>query len=136
MTYFHTITTKYVNEFYDMNVGELISDPNEKILFTSDTEMSRRALKHFVESRTKQGLSKEEILYLLDKAPQVIRDPELNMPNASRSYPNSFLLGRFYENKNKAVMVVLDFKGEIKEIISLHFKNKSDFKNLLELCGN
>jgi hypothetical protein len=32
--------------------------------------------------------------------------------------------------------VVLDYKREVKEIISLHFKNKSDFKNLLELYRN
>lgn len=123
----------YIEEFIKMKEGEKISNPEFCILICDKAQFTRKSLKHFVESRLKARNSREEIYYLIDKAPEVINKPQINIPNTNKTYPNSFLLGRFYEDVNKAVMVILDKGNDIRDIISLHFKNKSDFDYLMKL---
>jgi len=47
---------KYAREFLDMKKGEKIANPQEIILVTRVARVTRRSLKHFIESRVEQFL--------------------------------------------------------------------------------
>jgi hypothetical protein len=124
---------KYAKEFFAMENGEAIAYPEESLFVSATAQFTRRSLKHFVESRLSQGNTLEDIYLLLERVCGVIENPELNIPNPKKErYPTSSLLGRFYEEKGRAVMVVLDGEKEngMRDIISLHFKKKKDFYHL------
>ena len=125
---------KYTAEFMNMGIGEKISNPTERVPVSRVAQFTRRSLKHFIESRQKARNSTEDIWYLIEKAPEVTENPQINIlnPNQKR-YPGSVVLGRYYEDKNKAVMAILDRGGEIRDIVSLHFRKRSDFEELLRL---
>lgn len=125
-----------IDEFIKLKPGEKISDPTGIIPMGDKAQFTRKSFKHFIESRTAEGLEKSEIEYLVSKAPEVVSSPELKTLNVNqKDYPGSDLLGRYYEDSNKAVMVVLDKNKEIRDIISLHFRNKKDFESLMQLYG-
>lgn len=122
----------YISEFITMKAREMVTNPQEKIALTNNSQMSRQSLKHFVESRTAEGLSRGEIDYLIAKAPEVIKKPELNIPNPKQEkYPGSTLLGKLYPEKGKAVMVLLDKEKEIRDILSIHYKSEKGFRDAL-----
>ena len=127
--------SKYVDEFSKMKKGDMVDNPDFKLPISKNAQFSRKSLKHFVEERQAAGNSKSEINYLLQKAPEVTEKPELNILNPNQNYKGSSLLGRFYPDSSKAVMVILDKGGEVRDIISLHFKNKQSFENLMKLYG-
>lgn len=125
------IVEKYANEFIAMESRERVSRPNEVVPISNSAQFTRRSLKHFIESRQKAGNSSEDIFYLLKEAPEVTEHPQVKILNPNqKKYPDSIVLGRYYEAKNKAVMVVLDKGKEIRDIISLHFRKRSDFEKL------
>jgi hypothetical protein len=124
---------KYAGEFWNMGRGQKITD-SRQIIFVSETaQFTRRSLKHFIESRTAQRNSWDDVCYLLEKAGEVTERPQLKLKNPNqRNYPGSFLLGSFYEEKKKAVIVVLDCMGFTgRDIVSLHFTKKTAFFKLL-----
>jgi hypothetical protein len=123
---------KYAREFLNMKKGEKIANPQEIILVTRVARVTRRSLKHFIESRVEQGNSWDEIDYLLEKVGEIIKNPQLEILNPNqRNYPGSFLLGNFYVDKKKAVIVVLDREGGIRNIVTLYFAKKAYFFRLL-----
>jgi hypothetical protein len=124
---------KYAREFFNMKKGEKIADPQEMVPVSPTTGFTRRSLKHFVESRVAQGSSWSDINYLLKKVGEVTENPQLKIRNPNqRNYPGSTLLGSFYEDKKKAVIVILD-KGRISEsVVTLYFTKGADFFELLK----
>jgi hypothetical protein len=50
-------------------------------------------------------------------------------------YPRSLLLGVFYKELDKAIILILDAGDEPRDIISLHFKKRKDFEKFLCLAG-
>jgi hypothetical protein len=128
-----SLLKKYAAEFMAMKIGQRIINPTEVIPISKTAQFTRKSLKHFIESRQKSGNNSEDILYLLDKAPEVTEHPQVNIFNPNQEkHPGSVVLGRWYADKNKAVMAILDRGGEVRDIISLHFRKKSDFENLLK----
>lgn len=123
---------RLADTFFLQKTGRKISNPTQKIQISSCAQFTKKSLKHFIESRKKAGQSKKEIHYLLEKAPEVTTNPQIEITNPNKTYPNSLLLGRFYTDVNKAVMVVLNKDGNVRDIISLHFKKKSGFEELLK----
>lgn len=115
-----------------MKKGDLIVNPYEKIQISKNAQFSRKTLKHFVEQRLKDGNTAEEINYLVEKAQEVVNDPELMITNPNQKYKGSLLLTRFYIDVHKAVIVILDDGNEIRDIITIYFKNKKDFDTLLQ----
>jgi Fe-S cluster assembly scaffold protein SufB len=105
---------------------------NKEFIEVSKTaKFTRRSLKHFVDSRMKQGNSWDEINYLLRNVRAVTEVPEITLFNPRQDkYPNSLLIGKFYNDLGKAIIVILDSGEAPKDIISLHFKKKSDFYRL------
>ena len=124
---------KLIDEFIVMKPGEMIENPTGIIHLGNTAQFTRRSLKHFIESRTRSGNTREEINYLIKKAPEVIGNPQLNIPNPNKTYPGSSLLGRLYNDTNKAVIIILDKGEKVRDIISLHFKNRIDFQTLMTL---
>lgn len=115
-----------------MEDGAMIRDPEGSILIAKNIQFTRRSLKHFIESRTSQNRSLVDIRYLLERVGEVIDRPELKISNPKQSkHPGSLLLGRFYPQEGKAVMVVLESGKEKGSIISLHFRKKKDFYKLI-----
>lgn len=95
-----------------------------------------RSLKHFAGSRIAQGNSWHEIVQLLKNARHVSEHPEVNIFNPKQEqHPHSRLLGVFYKEFNKAIILILDTGDEPRDIISLHFKKKKDFDKLLCSAG-
>jgi hypothetical protein len=123
---------KYAQEFFNMEKGEIIINPHESIMVSRGINFTRKSLKHFIESRVIQGSSWEDISYLLEKASEVIVYPELSILNPKKDkYPDSLLMGKFYKEKKKAVMVIIDTRKGKREIISLSFKKEKGFFKLL-----
>lgn len=122
-----------VDEFVVTPRGVKIPNPGQSIMVTNNSRFTRKSFKYFVESRLAQGVSKAEIIYLVKRAPDVINNPDLNIKNPKGKYISSRLLGSYFVDTQKAVMVVLDGGDEIKDIISLHFKSKKSFDSLFEL---
>jgi hypothetical protein len=119
---------KYAKEFLKMERGEKIADPKEIISISRTVVFTRRSLKHFIESRTAQGISRSDIYFLLKKASEIIRNPQLSILNPNQSnYPGSFLFGSFYKEKKKAVIVMLDRKEGARNIITIYFAKRSAF---------
>jgi hypothetical protein len=108
-----------------------MENKNESVCVSEIARFTRRTLKHFVDSRILQGNSWDEIVYLLKKVREVTEFPQLIIPNPKQDqHPQSVLLGRFYEDEKKAIVVVLDAGEAPRVIISLHFKKASDFYRL------
>jgi hypothetical protein len=104
----------------------------------NDVEVSRtakftiRSLKHLAGSRIAQGNSWDEIVQLLKSVRRVSERPEITIPNPKNDkYPKSLLLGVFYKELGKAIILILDAGEKPQDIISLHFKKKKDFEKLL-----
>ena len=124
-----------IEELMKVPKGVDIKNPQGLIPISKNSQFTRRSFKHFLENRTKAGNTREEIDYLISKAPEVTENPELSIKNPNQNYPDSTLLGRYYDDSNKAVMTVLDKGGDVRDIISLHFKKRSDFEELKKLYG-
>jgi len=122
-----------VEEYIVVPHGVKISNPNQSISITINARFTRRTFKHFIESRIASGNSRSDIVYLLNRAPEVINNPDLNITNPKNRHLRSRLLGTYFEDTQKAVMVVLDGDNAIKEIISLHFKSRKSFYRLLNI---
>ena len=114
-----------------MKKGEMIVCPGEVVAVSPGAWITRKALKHLIESRITQKNSWEDICYLLDKVEEVIREPRLTMKNPNQErYPGSLLLANFYEGKKLAVAVILE-GGSPGYIITAYFIKKTAFKKLL-----
>lgn len=120
-----------------MDRGAKIQNPTEKIFITEQTPISRRAIKHIVESRMKDGLKTDQIDHLFKKAPETILFPEIEYLNKQEKYPGSIIRGKFDNTTQQGIMVLLDKEnGSIRDIITLYgkeakqfFKKKRQIKN-------
>lgn len=124
---------RYAREFLDMKKGEKIANPQETVPVSRTARFTKRSLKHFVESRVAQGNTWDDIRYLLEKVGEVTENPQLRIRNPNQNnYPGSFLAGNFYEDKKRAVIVVLDKGTGSQDVVSLYFTKKADFFKLLD----
>ncbi len=71
-----------------------------------------------------------DIIYLLYRAPEVIIKPEINIMNPKTKYTGSCLLGSYYPDVGRAVILILGRGFIINEIISLHFRSRKSFIRL------
>lgn len=125
-----------LDEFYDIPLGGALVNPEKIIFISKDISFTRKAFKHFVDARKKGFMSKEVMLLLLNKMEEVVRFSEVNIPNPAenRKYLRSRLLGRYYEDIKKAVIVILDDKSVSRgNIVTVHFKKKKHFEKLLKI---
>lgn len=120
-------------EFFSMKKGKMIAFPRETIFISHVARITRRALKHFVESRVAQGNSWDDIEYLLKKVSEITESPQLKIKNPNqRNNPGSLLLGTFYADRKLAVIVILDQRNVVPEVVSLYFTKKAAFLKLLK----
>jgi hypothetical protein len=123
----------YIDEFFFMERGASIDNPQEKILFIPGVWISRRSLKHIVEQRSiNNGFEPDNIKALLGKAKLAISMPDVDMKNSSKEYPASRLFGKFDYEINKGVMVVVDGVGAGERcVITIFVKEARQFFKLL-----
>ena len=122
---------KTVEEFLIMKHGEIIKNPKQKVFVSRKVFFTRKSLKHFIESRIRAGNSRKEIMILLEKLDHVIRNPHIKIKNPNkRKYPDSDLLGSYFPEIKKSVIIILERETVGSNIITLHFKKKSDFEKL------
>ncbi len=122
---------KTVEEFLIMKHGEIIKNPKQRVFISKKVFFTRKSLKHFIESRVRAGNSRKEITILLEKLDHVIRSPHIKIKNPNkRKYPDSDLLGSYFPEIKKSVIVILEKEAVGLSIITLHFKKKSDFEKL------
>ncbi len=115
-----------------MRKGEIILRPNESIPIMRRVKITRRALKHLIESRVSQKNEWIEISYLLGKIGKVIQSPQMKINNPNQShYPKSIILATFYSDKNIAVVVVVDKNH--RRVITAYFAKKSSFIKLAKI---
>ncbi len=114
---------QYIEEFKKMAAGVHITNPSEKIPI-ENYSISRRALKHFIESRTEQSADIDNAIKNLK---DTVQKPEINIINLNQSYLNSRLLGREIQNDTKALMIVVDSNNEI---VSIHYKKIKQFAKI------
>jgi hypothetical protein len=108
-----------------------MENKNESVYVSEIARFTRKTLKHFVDSRVLQGNSWSEIICLLKNVREVTESPQLIIPNPKQDqHPQSVLLGRFFKDEKKAIVVILDAGEAPRVIISLHFKKASDFHRL------
>ena len=105
---------------------------SESVRISNTAKFTIRSLKHFAGSRIAQGNSWGEIIQLLKNVRHVSEMPEVTVLNPKQDkYPHSLLLGVFYKELDKAIVLILDAGDEPRDIISLHFKKRKDFEKLL-----
>lgn len=113
-----------------------VEQQNKSVQISDVARFTVRSLKHFANSRIAQGNSWDEIVQLLRSARHVSEAPTIIIPNPKQDkYPQSSLLGVFYEELDKAIILILDAGEKPRDIISLHFKKKKDFEKLLCFAG-
>ncbi|OGH68925.1 MAG: hypothetical protein A3I29_00480 [Candidatus Magasanikbacteria bacterium RIFCSPLOWO2_02_FULL_44_11] len=122
-----------LEEFYDLKPGEIIKNPDVYLLITEKTRISRRAIKHIVETRKLDGLSKERIGYLFYMTPETIRYPEIDYENPNqKKYPGSKLLGKFDEASNQGILVIIDKGEHVKDIINIFGRKAKKYFKLIK----
>ncbi len=124
---------EYAREFISIKKGDWIARPQEIVSVSSTARFTRKSLKHFIESRVAHGNSWDDIEYLLENACEISEIPQLEITNPNqRNYPGSFLLGSYYKDKKKAVVIILDKGKSPRSIISLHFAKRKAFLRISE----
>jgi hypothetical protein len=109
---------------------------SQSVRISNTAKFTVRSLKHFAQSRIAQGNSWNEIIQLLKNARRVSEMPEVIIFNPKQDkYPQSLLLGVFYKELDKAIILILDAGDKPRDIVSLHFKKRKDFEKLLCFAG-
>lgn len=140
-----------VEEFKGIERGASITNPTETYKLanttdeavrhfnfpTSEIEITRRALKHIVESRTVQkGITPEEVI---SRLPDILANPTHVLPNYDRRakgiIPNSYL---FAKTNGKVLIGIVEVvkEGNKLQVKTAFYKNKKDFLNLVKEVEN
>ena len=123
----------YIDEFFLMERGEKISNPNGKILFFGEICVSRRSLKHVVEQRSiNDGLDANGIKLLARKVRKVLANPEIVIKSNSKKYPRSYIYGGFDLGTNQGIMAIVDHADEWEAcLITVFYKEVKPFLKLI-----
>jgi hypothetical protein len=124
----------YIDEFFFMEKGEIISNPRERILFSGNIYISRRSLKHIVEQRSiNDGLDACGIKLLIKRARGMLIDPEMIIKNKNKKYPNSLTFGKFDFGADQGVLAIVDTaNGSQRVLITIFYKEEKQFLKLVE----
>ena len=125
----------YVDEFFALEKGAIIKNPEESFEF-HDARLTRRQIKHIVESRIKEGRAAPEIKDTLLRALETIKSPTLEFSNPSQDYPGSIVRAKLFIDINKSVIVVLDKKGgHTRDVITIFSKKSKEYRRLEKKRG-
>lgn len=118
-----------VDEFFTMAKGVEVNDNAKTISLAEGVSVSRKALKHIVESRKVDGMSGEDIKTLVAKVPEVLKSPDLNIPSPNNEKYQ--LSTKLYPQENKATIVVHEPDGTIENVVTAYYKNQKKYKKYL-----
>jgi phage-Barnase-EndoU-ColicinE5/D-RelE like nuclease3 len=130
-----------IKDFFKLPKGVFISEPNQKIKIlefeSRPVYISRKSLKHFVESR-KDNLSNLEeekqlflILELINDLPNVILNSDKFLNNKKKR-KNSFLYIKKIDSAKTPRGVVVEKIENHFEIVSIHFIKEKDYFKYLQ----
>ncbi|MDO8579487.1 MAG: hypothetical protein Q7R72_01285 [bacterium] len=127
--------------YYKMNKGDLIENFNEYVYLGSDIFIRNKIVKYITDQRRiKDNMSAEDIKSMFKDIPDAVKNKEFDIenPNPSIKSPGSRLVGKFYPEKNKGLLVVKDKDGniidvsspEIGEILNAFYRKSKEFNKL------
>ena len=119
----------YVIELFSTPPRSKIPNFDEQIMLDDFVRISRKSIKYIIDSRKEDDYSLEKILTMLERAPQVIRNYQMRIPNTNKSYPNSFISVRLYREEKSALMVIHQLNGEINDIYNSYYRKEKEFLN-------
>jgi hypothetical protein len=113
-----------IQEYYYLGYGFLIPKHTELLKISNNPKVfiSRRALKHFVESRCAEWKNKN-IEYAFKKLYFAIDHVEVCIQKGICDNQNNTLIYAYYfEELNASLRIVTEYVNNIKQIRSIHFQ--------------
>jgi hypothetical protein len=120
----------YIDEFFFMEKGDLISYPNDNIALDKKSTLSKIGLKHIVESRKDDHYSAKEIKDSASRVLQVMKYPELDMPNTNKKYPHSRINGKAYPQEGRALLVIYQLDRGIRIVYNFYYRDINRFRRM------
>lgn len=113
-----------IEELYHLERGFLIPNPDLCLPLALDVCISKRALKHVIESRKANGYSPERIYEMLGDIVDAFTDPDLDVPNRKGAYENSRICGKAFEASGRYLLVIYEKSGEDRFVITAFYTSK------------
>jgi hypothetical protein len=120
----------YIDEFFMMKKGDLISYPDDDIPLDKNNIVSKIGLKHIVESRKEDHYSAKEIKDMASRVLRVVKYPELDIPNTNKKYPHSRISGKAYPEEKRALIVIYQLDRGIKIVYNFYYRDINRFRRM------
>lgn len=119
-TYQHTI-----REFFELPKGFNIENPESIIRLQNNIVISRKALKHLIEQRKREGFSLSETFLLIKRILSCMKKSSVTVPSGNR-----FVSARPILAEHRAILVVYEFTGKLVFIVTAFYRSEKKFWKL------
>jgi hypothetical protein len=117
-------------ELFSLEKGALIVEPDRRIYLAPHISITRRALRHIIESRKSDGYSVEMLQVLSVHIDDAMRNPGMDVPNTNPIHKNSRICGKIFEKGRKYLLVIYGREGIDKAIITAFYTTRRKFSRL------
>lgn len=115
-----------IDEFFQMENGQLIADVDRYVYLTETIRIKRRVLKHVVESRKDDDYSKADLHTMFSRIPAALANADMKKLNNNKRYAGSLIAFKLFREETRALLVVhLDSSSDGIEIINCYYRNVS-----------
>ena len=90
--------------------------------------ISRRTIKHIVDSRKADGYDASDLRQMLARIPEVIFHPDVIISNTNQKYVGSFIVAKLYTKEKRALLVVEVLNPNEVRIISAYYRGQKRFE--------
>ncbi len=113
-----------------MPVGFLIAQPDMSLFLAPGIVVSRRTIKHIVESRKKDGYDSTDLKQMFSRIPETFMFPDVSVPNTNQTHPGSSIVAKLYPEERQALLVVrLSHDSDVR-VISAYYRSQKRFEKL------
>jgi hypothetical protein len=121
-----------IDQYYILEKGARIEKVDEYISLGAGIKIRRRLLKHIVEQRTLKDLMfKEDIKEMVRKIPCVVKNKQLEVMNHNqRTFPGSKIIGKFYPEMEKGLLVIKSTQKGFEEIFDAFYREEKRFNKM------
>jgi len=107
------ILFEYINEFYLLEKGAVIFEPDKPFIF-NNVILRRRAIKHVIEQRKAERISPNEMKRLFTRILKTIDRFDMEIININQSdYPMSIMQTKIFPESEIGIVVVLDKHNDV-----------------------